>query len=101
MYNDANTKLENSGNGGKILIAAVVCLVVLVGGLAYFFLVPHNEVVHPRPLTPAETWLQQKARESQGDVAKLSPEDQRQLFQTSGPSGPVTLRMAYQAQQKK
>jgi len=84
-----------------ILIAAVVVLVLFIGGLAYYFLAPHTERVHPRPLTAAESWLQEKAKESEGDFTKLSPADQKQLFSTAGPSAPVTLRMAYEAQRKR
>jgi hypothetical protein len=84
-----------------VFIAAVVVLVLFIGGMAYYFLAPHTERVHPRPLTAAESWLQQKAKESGGDFTKLSPADQKQLFSTAGPSAPVTLRMAYEAQKSK
>ncbi|MDX1933787.1 MAG: hypothetical protein SFU56_14410 [Capsulimonadales bacterium] len=84
-----------------ILIAAVVFVVALIGGLAYYFLFPHSAPVTPRPLTESESYLQTKARESEGDFNRLSPTDQRELIQKLGPSAPVTLRMSYQALQSK
>jgi hypothetical protein len=100
MVRSNDTAPAGSANP-KIVIAAVVLLVLFIGWLAYHFLAPHSEAVHPRPLTPAESWLQQKAKESGGDFTKLSQADQQQLFSTAGPSAPVTLRMAYEAQKKR
>jgi hypothetical protein len=80
-----------------LVAAAVVVLVLFLGGLIWYYFAPHSEAVHPRPLTAGETWLEQKARESGGDYNKLSPADKQQLFSITGPSGPVTLRMTYEA----
>ena len=83
-----------------VVIVAVALLIVLLGGMAYMFLLPHSAPVHARPLTQSESWLSQKARESGGDFSKLSQADQQHLFSIAGPSAPVTLRGAYQAQRQ-
>ncbi len=82
-----------------IIIAALVVLILFLGGMAWYFFAPHSgSAVHPRPLTTNESWLAQKAKESGGDISKLSPADQQHLFQVAGPSAPATLRMNYEAQ---
>jgi hypothetical protein len=79
-----------------VLIATLVVLALLVGGLAWHFFGPNTGVGHGRALTAEEKanqdWMDQKVKESGGDFNRLSPEDQRRLFALHGPQGPFILR---------
>jgi hypothetical protein len=81
-----------------VLVAAVLVLVLVVGGLAWHFFGPNTGSGRGRPLTAEEKanadWLSQKAKETGGDFSKLSQEDQRRLFAQHGPQAPFVLRQA-------
>jgi hypothetical protein len=80
-----------------MIAGAIAFLALIVFGLGYYFLVPHHERVVPRPLTQSESWIQQKARETDGDYNKLSADDKQHMISQYGQSAPLQLRMTYQA----
>jgi hypothetical protein len=83
------------------LVAALVVLLLLLGGLGWHYFGPNTAGGRARPLTAQERtdqdWLNQKAKESGGDFNKLSPEDQRKMFASHGPRAPFNLRQAAQS----
>src|SRR5258707_166997 len=85
---------KEAGVGLPVIIAAVVLLVVLLGGLAYHYLGPQQGggTGHVRALTADEQWVQQKAQETGGDYNKLTQEEQRRLFSLYGPKAPFDFK---------
>lgn len=83
------------------VIGAAVVLLLFVGWLGWHFFGPAGNAGPTAPLTANETWIQQKARESKGEMKSLSPEDQKKLMEIAGGSGPSQLAAQYQMQQAK
>ncbi len=77
-----------------VLIAAIVLVVLIVGGLAYHYFGPQQGggTGTVRALNADEQWERQKARETGGDFNKLSQEDQRRMLSIAGPKAPFDLR---------
>lgn len=82
------------------LIVAVIALVAFLGWQSYVYFAPHEPVAEAKPLLPeykaANDWVAQKAKESQGDVTKLSPEDQKQLAEKTHGMGATVLKSMYE-----
>ena len=83
-----------------VVFAVVVLLVAFVGWRFYAYFGPHTPVAESKPLLPqyqeANDWVTQKAKESQGDVTKLSPEDQQQLSEQTHGMGATVLKSVYE-----
>lgn len=87
----------SSSQGVSPAVIAIVAVVLLafVGWLAYANLAPHAEPYVPKT-TPegaaTNNWIEQKAKESKGDISKLSPEDQDKLQKITRGYGAVALK---------
>jgi hypothetical protein len=78
-----------------VLIAAAALLLLLIGGLAWHFL-GTGRAAGTVSNDPNARWVRQKAVESQGEITRLTPDDQRHLVQLLGPQRAMTeLRTQY------
>ena len=83
----------------KWAAAAVAVLVVFVLWVAYrsLFASPVALTAPPLKPTPVMDWIHQKAKESGGDINKLSQQDRMQLMmQTSGMGEQLLKRYAHE-----
>jgi hypothetical protein len=81
-----------------MVVGVCVVLLIFLGLLGYHYFGPHSEYLPPHAAGPDESWMKQKAMETQGDFGKLSPEDRQEAFRRGGGEAPQTLKMMYQAQ---
>jgi hypothetical protein len=75
-----------------MVVGAIAAICLILGVLAFWIFVPHGEKVAPLPPNANDQWILQKAKETGGDVKKLSPSDQMKLIQLRGESGPSVLK---------
>ena len=94
----ARKKTERPALSVPIVVGVFVVLLIFLGLLGYHYFGPHTEHLTPHAAGPDESWMKQKAMETQGDFGKLSPEDQREAFRHGGGEAPQTLKMMYQTQ---
>jgi hypothetical protein len=99
-YGRTSTKAGKKAASPPLSVPVVVgvCLVFLIflGLLGYHYFGPHTEHLTPHAAGQNESWMMQKAMETQGDFGKLSPADQQEAFRHGGGEAPQTLKMMYQ-----
>ena|SRR5579862_3660108 len=80
-----------------VIVVAVAILILILGAYAWHFFGPNTAGGPTRALTAKEQsdhdWVQQKAKQTNGDFEKLSPEDQRRLISIFGPKAPFAFKM--------
>jgi len=92
MATKSGTSGANQVSPG-LLAAVVVVLVLFVGWLAYHNFVPPKPPVIPDTVnSPVANWIRSKARESGGDISKLSPEDVQRLQSVTQGKGEAYLK---------
>jgi hypothetical protein len=78
------------------VVGALIVIVLIVGGIAWQVFFSSGMSGPIRPLTAQEKadqdWLIQKAKETNGDFDKLSPEDQRRLLAEHGSAARFILQ---------
>ena len=77
------------------LLAVVGAL--LVAGLGWY---GYSQMALPAPAKaelPERGWLEQKAKECQGDFNRLSPEDQAKVSKLTNNYGAIAMSKAYQS----
>jgi hypothetical protein len=100
----ASAKQQSPKGGQKaspsipIVVGVCVALLIFLGFLGYQYFGPHTEHLTPHAAGPDESWMKQKAMETQGDFGKLSPADRHEAFRHGGGEAPQTLKMMYQTQ---
>ncbi len=95
MATRPNQAKARNGISPVAIIAAVVVLLILVSWMGYA-----NFGAHAEPYKPASTpeneannaWITQKAKESGGDINKLSPEDREKLQRLTRGFGAMALK---------
>jgi hypothetical protein len=92
----AQKKAESPGLSVPIVVGVCVVLLIFLVFLGYHYLGPHREYLPPHAAGPDESWMMQKAMETQGDFGKLSPADQQEAFRHGGGEAPQTLKQMYQ-----
>jgi hypothetical protein len=87
------------GGAGKnpvspgLIAVVVVILLLFVGWIGYRNLAPPPHPVLPDNVdTPIARWIRDKARESGGDISKLSPADQQKLQSITQGKGEAYLK---------
>jgi cytochrome c-type biogenesis protein CcmH/NrfG len=75
---------------------AVIALILLVFGIGYYNLRAPDQPTVPEQHNPLADWIRQKAVESQGDIHKLSPDDQQKLQGPTQGKGELYLKRYYQ-----
>jgi hypothetical protein len=75
-----------------VTAAAILALLAFIGFLAYANFRPSTAALKV-PKSATTRWIEQKAAETNGDYAKLSPEDQQKLQQLSRGRGEMMLKM--------
>ena len=94
----ARKKADSPGLSVPIVVGVCVVLLIFLGLLGYHYFGPSTEHLPPHAAGPDESWMKQKAMETQGDFGKLSPADQQEAFKHGGGEAPQTLKMMYQTQ---
>lgn len=94
----ARKKAESPSLSVPIVVGVCVVLLIFLGLLGYHYFGPHSDYLPPHAAGPGESWMKQKAMETQGDFSKLSPADQQEAFHRGGGEAPISLKMMYQAQ---
>jgi hypothetical protein len=94
----ARKKAESPALSVPIVVGVCVVLLIFLGLLGYHYFGPHTEHLTPHAAGPDESWMKQKAMETQGDFGKLSPADRQEAFRHGGGEAPQTLKMMYQTQ---
>lgn len=99
--NTLATKLNLKAGGVSpgIIAGVVVVLIAFIAWLGYINLVPHTEP--PEVKTTPEgaannAWITQKAKESGGDISRLSADDQAKLQKITRGFGAVALKTMLQ-----
>ena len=83
--------------GKATLPIAIGLLVVAVGiGFAAKAMMPHTEEVKPVDNSKQTSWISQKAQETQGDITKLSAEDQQKVRQMLGGMADNGFKMMFE-----
>jgi uncharacterized protein (UPF0333 family) len=73
-----------------VIVIAVVALLAFLGWQGYRNFSYH--AIEAPGTAQTDAWLRQKARESGGDITKLSSADQKKLWKLNGPLGAVVLK---------
>lgn len=89
---------EKGGLPIPLIVAGLVALVVIVAVLA-FRAMPRQQITTLAD-TPNVVWMKQKAKESGGDMNRLSPDDRARFQQISGPAFAEANMKRYAAGQK-
>ena len=71
---------------------AILALLVVIGFIAYASFKPRDEALTV-PKSETTKWIEQKASETNGDIKRLSPEDQQKLQQLTHNRGEAMLKM--------
>lgn len=81
-----------------VIVIGIVALILILGVLAW-----RNFGANAGPVSTLNAqqrsdldWMQQKAKESGGDINKLSAEDQRKLYTLHGNMAPYVLKHSAQ-----
>jgi hypothetical protein len=87
-----------------IIIGAAIIVIALIGGLGWHYFGPQTSSTPAKPLSTAEqanwAWMKQAAAKTNGDILKLSPDDQRRVYTIIGPRAPFEfLTMAHKSGQ--
>lgn len=83
-----------------VVVIAVVALLLFVGWRAWVAFAPPRVGKLPPPPTQEIEFINQKAREVQGDFSRLSPEDQVKIQQMTHGFGPAAIASAWRRQQQ-
>lgn len=75
-----------------VIAVALIALVLFVGWMAYLNFAPPKYGKPTEVDTPIANWIRAKARESGGDINKLSPEDVQKLQSVTQGKGEVYLK---------
>ncbi len=86
-----------------MMIAAVSVLILFLGWQFYTYFVPHSPPAESKPMRPefkeVNDWITQKAKESQGDINRLSKQDQQMLSDKTRGNGAMVLKNIYDMSQ--
>lgn len=92
----AKPSRHQTGSVSPGLIAgAVILLLAFIAGMAYLNLASHNEPYEPKKTAEGaqtDAWITQKAKESGGDITKLTPEDRDKLQKLTRGFGAMALQ---------
>jgi len=83
-----------------VVVLAVLALVLFVAWRAWVAFAPPRMGKLPPPPTQDIQFINQKAREVQGDFSRLSPEDQMRVQQITQGFGPAAIASAWRKQQQ-
>lgn len=83
-----------------VVAIAVVALLLFVGWRAWVTFAPPRVGKLPPPPTQEIEFINQKAREVQGDFSRLKPEDQIKIQQITHGFGPAAIASAWRRQQQ-
>lgn len=81
----------------KPFIIAGVVLVVLVAVFFSYRAMPRAEAPRPVDRSTETNWMRQKAQEAQGDLSRLSAEDQQKVRAVMGGQAESGFRMLLQS----
>lgn len=89
-------KSARSSVSPPVFVGVIIAACLVIGLIGYWLFAPHSTQLPPRQLSAAEQadnqWIKQKAKESGGEMSKLSMEDQRKLIMMKGEAGPAMLK---------
>lgn len=83
-----------------VIILAVLALVLFIAWRAWVTFAPPHMGKLPPPPTQDIEFINQKAREAQGDFSRLSPEDQMRVQRITQGFGPAAIASAWRKQQQ-
>ena len=89
------SRLNSGSVSPGMIIGAVILLLAIIAGMAYLNLAPQTQPYEPQKTAvgaQTDAWITQKAKESGGDIQKLTPEDRDKLQKLTRGYGAIALQ---------